>query len=93
MKKFTSEEIVIVDTEPIVGGRMGDWLRQLMKNQNEIIELLSKEKEVEDPRITASDAESLLLLLLQVEIGRFLSADAALDLLNKLQAIKKAGRR
>lgn len=38
MKKFNEAEIYMVNMEPIVGGRLGDWLQQLMKNQNEIIE-------------------------------------------------------
>lgn len=38
IKKFSDAEIYGVDTEPIVGGRLGDWMRQLMRNQNEIIE-------------------------------------------------------
>lgn len=42
MKKFEELEIHGVDMEPIVGGRLGDWLRQLMQNQNEIIDFLKE---------------------------------------------------
>lgn len=40
MKKFDDVVIHSVDYEPIVGGRMADWIVQLMKNQNEIIDFI-----------------------------------------------------
>lgn len=40
MKEFTEAEIATVSHEPIVGGRIDEWLQQLMRNQNEIIQKL-----------------------------------------------------
>jgi hypothetical protein len=42
VKKFDDSIIYSVMTEPIVGGRMGDWIIQLMKNQNDIIDWIQK---------------------------------------------------